>query len=41
MRKKFNELEFTDDFMFGKVLTTRPDLCKKLLELILGVEIIW
>lgn len=39
MRKKFEELEFTDDFMFGKVLTTRPDLCKKLLELILGVEI--
>lgn len=39
MIKKFNELTFSDDFMFGKVLTTNKELCKELLELILGEKI--
>ena len=39
MMKKFNELTFSDDFMFGKVLTTNKELCKELLELILGEKI--
>ena len=39
MRKRYEELEFTDDYLFGKILTSRPDLCKKLLEMLLGIEI--
>ena len=39
MIKKYNELEFTDDFMFCKILTSRLDLCKELLELILGIKL--
>lgn len=38
-RKKYEELTFTDDFMFCKVMETNPELCKGLLELILGVKI--
>ena len=38
-RKNYNELEFTDDFMFWHVLTTNPNLCKELLELVLKVKI--
>ena len=37
--KRYEELEFTDDFMFCKVLTTNPELTKELLETILGVRI--
>ena len=37
--KTYSELTFTDDFMFCKVMTTRLDLCKELLELILGIKI--
>ena len=33
---KYEELSFTDDFMFCKVLTTNPELCHELLELIIG-----
>lgn len=39
MRKKYEELTFTDDFMFCKVLTANPDLCRELLELVLAVRI--
>lgn len=38
-RKEYSELTFIDDFMFCKILTSRPELCKELLELILGIKI--
>ena len=38
-RKSFQELTFTDDFMFRKVLRTNADLCKRLVELLLDVSI--
>ena len=38
-RKAFSELEFTDDFMFCKILTDNKDLCRELLELILEIRI--
>ena len=37
--KSYEELDFTDDFMFCKVLTADPDLTRRLLELILGLRI--
>ena len=37
--KDYTELQFSDDFLFCKILTTRPDLCKRLLELILKIQI--
>ena len=37
--KAYEELDFTDDFMFCKVLTADPELTKRLLELILGLRI--
>ena len=37
--KDYEELTFTDDFMFCKILTKHPDLCKKLIEIILNVKI--
>lgn len=39
MAKEYKNLTFTDDFVFGKVLTTNPELCKELLELILCKKI--
>lgn len=39
MNKKYEELNFTDDFMFCKILYNNPELCKKLLELILRTKI--
>ena len=39
MAKKYEELSFTDDFMFGKIMYHRMDLCKELLELILDRKI--
>ena len=36
---KYEELSFTDDFMFCKVLTTNPELCHELLELIIGKKV--
>ena len=36
MTKAYEDLTFTDDFMFCKILESNPDLCKELLELILG-----
>ena len=40
--KKDEELTFTDDFMFCKVLQNNEDLCKELVELILdrNIEIV-
>ena len=37
--KKYEELSFTDDYMFCMILTSNLKLCKELLELILNVEI--
>ena len=37
--KPYEELTFTDDFMFRKVLMNNPDICKRLVELLLNVEI--
>lgn len=39
MAKRYEELTFTDDFMFCKVLQNNPDVCKELTELILGRKI--
>ena len=38
MIKKFEDLTFTDDFMFCKVMQN-PDLCKRLIEMILSDKI--
>ena len=35
----YDKLKFTDDFMFGAVLTTHLDIYRELLELILNVKI--
>lgn len=39
MTKKFSELEIIDDYMFCKILVNNPNICKELLELILGFKI--
>ena len=39
MSKPYEELEFTDNFMFVKVMSTHLDLCQELLELILNKKI--
>ena len=39
LRKPYEELEFTDNFMFVNVLTYYPELCRELLELILKTPI--
>ena len=39
MSKKYEELDFTDDFFFCKILTKNKGLCKELLELILRIKI--
>ncbi len=39
LQKQYKELKFTDDFMFGKVLVNNPEICRKLLELLLAVKI--
>ena len=35
-RKQYEELDFTDDFMFCKILQSDKNLCKELTELILS-----
>ena len=37
--KPYQELTFTDDFMFRKVLMNNQDLCKRLVELLIDVEV--
>ncbi len=39
MAKGYKTLKFTDNFMFCKVVTTNPELCRHMLELILGKKI--
>lgn len=38
-QKKYEELSFTDDFMFSKVLQNNPELCKEIIELIIEKQI--
>ena len=38
-RKTYQQLTFTDDFMFRKVLMHDADLCRRLVELLLDVEV--
>ena len=38
-RKTYDELTFTDDFLFCKILTSNLELCRQLLELIIGIKI--
>ena len=40
MNKKYEELDFIDDFLFCKILTKNKYLCKELLELILEIKIV-
>jgi hypothetical protein len=35
----YEKLTLADDFMFGKIMACREDLCKELLELVLGIRI--
>lgn len=37
--KQYHELDFTDNFMFCKILQKKPDLCRRLLETILNKKI--
>ena len=37
--KRYETLEFTDDFMFCKVLESHPELCEELTSLILGRQV--
>lgn len=37
--KDFDELKFTDDYMFCKTLVLNPELCKELAEMIIGRKI--
>ena len=37
--KRYEELSFTDDFMFCKILSNNEDICTELLELILGIKV--
>ncbi len=37
--KNYEELTFSDDFMFCKILQDNEDLCKELTELVLGRKI--
>lgn len=37
--KNYDDLTFADDFMFCRVLTERPDLCRDLVEVITGRKV--
>lgn len=37
--KNYEELTFTDDFLFCKILRSKPNLCRALLEIILGRKV--
>jgi predicted transposase/invertase (TIGR01784 family) len=39
MTKEYRQLDFTDNFMFCKVIANNPELCRHMLELILGKKI--
>lgn len=37
--KLYKELDLSNDFLFGKIMQTNPEVCKQLLEIILGRKI--
>ena len=37
--KPYKELDLSNDFLFGKIMQTNPEVCKQLLEMILGRKI--
>ena len=39
MAKKYEELKFTDNFMFCKVMEQYPEICKRVTEVITGRKI--
>ena len=39
IKKGYKDLKFIDDFIFCKILSTNPKLCKELIELILAIKI--
>ena len=39
MAKEYRKLRFTDNFMFCKIMANNPELCRHMLELILGKQI--
>ena len=38
-RKSFDELKFTDDFMFAKTMRANPEMCKRVAEICIGKKI--
>ena len=38
-RKSFEELKFTDDFMFAKTMRANPEMCKRVAEICIGKKI--
>ena len=38
-QKKYQELKFSDDFMFCKIMMENKDICKEVIELILGCKV--
>ena len=38
-QKKYEELKFTDDFMFCKIMYDNKDICKEVIELLLGIKV--
>ncbi len=39
MKKAYEDLTFADNFMFCKIMSTKPELCRRLLELVLEIKI--
>lgn len=39
MSKSYKELDLSNDFLFGKIMQTNPEVCKQLLEMILDRKI--
>lgn len=37
--RSYESLTFTDDFIFWKVLTNNPELCRQMIEIILGIKV--
>ncbi len=38
-QKRFKELRFSDDFMFCKIMTENKEICKEVIELIIGCKV--
>ena len=39
LMKEFESLTISNDFIFGATMESRPDLCKRLIEIILGIKV--